>query len=371
MPLTNPKNHNTSKMFASSPSYLGDWAMWDYMVGQVRAPSDHQGVITTYDRRYERLQVVYQATPWVDPNACLAPGFGLIWSAFGDSGGFPSQGAACRNRAYARFKDKVMGESSALGVFAAERREAYGMIWNRTMDLVDAARALRRGDFVSYVKKLGVQRKRKHRNKTRAALHEMSGLWLEYWFGWAPTCSELFNLADRMQQESPDGRYRGTAKFTWVESASSPPIYQGASAVYRAKTGATVRFVNPDLFLLNRMGLANPVAILNELVPFSFVLEWFVKYGAVIDSMTDFLGLELVDPWSSLHLENVQRWGQWHDPGWANTYVISTKSFGSFRTTSLLKPTVVTAKALDIFKPKTRAATAVSLLIQALTSLKQ
>lgn len=378
MPSINPKNRNTQVMFPV-PTLNGHGAKWDRMIGEVRAPGDHQSVITTYDRRLEVLRCVYQVGPPVDGNAVLAPFFGLICSAFGDSQGQPTWGAETRNKAYARFKDKVLGVSdgndhqTALGVLAGERREAYGMIANRALGLLQAVRALRRGDFRRFLRYLSVSPKRKHRNKTYAVLNEASGLWLEYWFGWSPTFAELYHYADFLSREIPLGRFSGSASSLRKETDTFGPIYHEASAKYRARTGATVHFVNPDLFLLQNLGLANPISVFNELVPFSFVLEWVVKYQAVIDSFTDFLGLELRDPWSSFHLEKVVRMGQWVEPMFGRHTQIRTsgKAYGSFRKTGIIKPVVVVARPLDIFKPKARAASAVSLLLQALVGLQK
>lgn len=376
MPTTNPKNFSVAQPFVK-PSYVGQRALVDHMVGQVRSFGDSPDIAMTYNRRKEVLGITLfnknSGTSDPDVNGLIGPCFGLIWSDFLSTNGSPSWGAACRNKAYARFKNKVVGETSAIGILVGERRETFGMIANRAIGLVRAVKALRRGDFRRFLRELSVSPKRKHRGKIRNTFNEASGLWLEYWFGWSPTVSEMYGLADTMCKDPPVGRYSGSARMKMTASSSlpGPSYYHDAQAVYRVRTGAMVQLTNPDLFLLNSLGLANPLSVLNELVTLSFAVEWFVQYRAVIESMTDFMGLTLSNPWTSYRLEKVTRTSRAVAPSWWRATVTTQgNSFAMIRTKSLLSPTVTTRPWLDTFKSQTRAATAVSLLVQALISLK-
>lgn len=44
------------------------------------------------------------------------------------------------------------------------------------------------------------------------------------------------------------------------------------------------------------MGLINPVQWMNEAIPFSFVVDWFSNLSQIISQMTDFVGLDVLDP---------------------------------------------------------------------------
>lgn len=59
------------------------------------------------------------------------------------------------------------------------------------------------------------------------------------------------------------------------------------------KLQADLVITNPNLAMISQFGLANPLAIAWELVPFSFVLDWFVNVGDYLSSLTDFVGVEL------------------------------------------------------------------------------
>jgi hypothetical protein len=374
MPTANPSNRALNQPFPN-PEYQGMEALEDLMTGQVRSPGDDPDIVLLYSRLYERLKCVTYTkapgSPDLNVDGYIVPCFSDYWSEFRSTLGAPSYGATTRNKAYSRFKNKVVGDSSQLGVFAAERREAYGMIAKRAVGLFRAAKALRRGRFRTFLNELSVSPKRKHRNKIRNATSEAAGLWLEYWFGWSPTVAEMHGILDSLTKELPHQRFSGSAKLDLFSKVVQSGRERTHRCTYRVRTGATVNLTNPNLFLLNSMGLANPLSVLNEVIPFSFAVEWFVKYGEVIDSMTDFIGLSLENPYSSYRLEKSSRTFSFANSIYSVKVESVGKSFGMFRSKSLLRPTVVTVFDLPtVFKSKTRAATAVSLLIGVLNSFR-
>lgn len=288
---------------------------------------------------------------------------------FRDSEGAVPFLASVRNKAYDKFKEAATGESAQLGVLLAERKEAFGMIANRVLGLRSSYRSLRRGDFKGALKKLSVDPKRKHRNKRRAAAHEVSGLWLEYWFGWSPTVQDIYSGCEVLTQDLPVGRYSGTSgsRFDiFSEDKDTQPNWDTRErGLYLCKTGATVKLVNPDLFLMSQLGLINPVSIAWEVVPFSFVVDWFTKLGSVIDATTDWVGLELSDPYRTYLVPNYSMYHRNEVAAeWRKGFYFGTEYNGTLmaRHRGLQKPTVLVPKLLNFGTSKTRAATAVSLL---------
>jgi hypothetical protein len=50
------------------------------------------------------------------------------------------------------------------------------------------------------------------------------------------------------------------------------------------------------------MGVVNPLSIAWEVIPFSFVVDWFIPVGQVLEACTATMGLSFVDSWTSEHL---------------------------------------------------------------------
>lgn len=61
---------------------------------------------------------------------------------------------------------------------------------------------------------------------------------------------------------------------------------------YRCTRAATVVIANPNAWLMERAGLLNLASVGWDLVPWSFVVNVVVNTGQLVNSITDFVGLE-------------------------------------------------------------------------------
>lgn len=275
------------------------------------------------------------------------------------------------NKSWDKLMSRVKGDTSSLAVAAAEGRETFEMVAKRVTGLYRAYRSLRKGDFRQFLRELSVDPKRKHRSLVRSAANEASGLWLEYWFGWSPTIQDIYSGALALSSNPVIHRVRehGSAMM------SLPPKSNGgASGRARwnstnrtgkcfVKQGATFELENYNLFLASRLGLVNPALVAWELVPFSFVIDWFTKFGGYLEGFTDLAGLSVHDAYTTSRI---------HLPGAVTTYstrdraaselIVDYVQDGHIRKTSLSKPIPVVPRLLNFGNSKTRAATAVSLL---------
>lgn len=280
----------------------------------------------------------------------------------------PQNVLLARNKAWAKLMERVKGDTSALAVTAAEGREAFEMVAKRVTGLYRAYKALRKGDFRQFLRELSVDPKRKHRSWIRSASNEASGLWLEYWFGWSPTVQDIGSSAIALSTNPVLAEVveRATAGFklpvtsVTVGNTARRTLTQSGKGLVRH--GATFSLVNENLFLANRLGLINPALVAWELVPFSFVVDWFTKFGGYLESFTDLAGLGVHHPWS-VQFAKCEASGSYFgrntplnrcEATWSQIY--------THRTTSLFKPVPVTPRLVNFGDSITRAATAVSLL---------
>lgn len=309
-------------------------------------------------------------------NSYYEPGVTASTPYLGDSSQTIPYRDMASNKAYSKFKDKALGDTAQLGAFIAEGRQSYGMIANRATGLYRSYRQLRRGNFRGFLKELSVNPKRKHSSKTRAFAHEVSGLWLEYWFGWSPAVNDMFAAVEQLNRTLSAERLHGVG-MSWLPERS---VRIGATAAVRnttckgklfVKTGATCRLVNPDAALSASLGLANPLSIAWEVVPFSFVVDWFTKFGNVLNAKTDFLGIELMNAYTTLFYKVDMEFVTWFGgnasgkpkaerPAWNIT--TEHTYYKTSRVRGLAYPVALRPKLLNFGSSVTRAATAVSLL---------
>lgn len=284
------------------------------------------------------------------------------------SGGFPPPSQIAVSRARGRLREKVSGTSAELGAVFGEWKQSLGMIRSRAYGLYNAYRHLTRGNFRGFLNALSVNPKRKHRNKLRNAAEEASGLWLEYWFGWAPLTSDIFNAMTECGQGIPGSDERSSAGFAMNVQSSYGYYEEEATGTGRIRMGATFNLSNPNQFLLAQLGLVNPVSVLWELTPFSFFVDWCFGVGSWIDSFSDFAGLSVENGYTSsvLVFRGKDRYLPTGPDAWSPGFR-THRGYAAYRAEGLVQPIPNMEIKANLGQSLTRAASAVSLLTQILS----
>jgi hypothetical protein len=77
------------------------------------------------------------------------------------------------------------------------------------------------------------------------------------------------------------------------------------------------QITNPNLFLANQLGLID-IALPWKLLPFSFVVDWFINVEQVLSSVTDWYGVSLIHPHRSVFLTGRRNF---HSYSWSTAYL--------------------------------------------------
>lgn len=202
------------------------------------------------------------------------------------------------NAAYAKFLGKAY-KASELATTLAERRKSMSMLTSRLIQIHRAAAALKRGRFKKFVQVLGVQPRWKDRSKAWARPKQFSSLWLEYWFGWAPLIGDIYLSLENQLTVIPRSKIRAGASVPYE-------FFRRQSSNYGRDWGEThetgkirclitgyVDVVDEHLHNRQKLGLMNPFRTALDLIPFSWLANWFVNLQQIVGSLTDFAGLKL------------------------------------------------------------------------------
>lgn len=263
-------------------------------------------------------------------------------------------------KAWMRFKEQL-GEQSEMAVNFAQWKQAVSMITLRALQLFRFTRELKRGNLKHAAGLLGMPEPPKGAKHRHAK--NISSQWLEYSYGWKPLVQDIGNAIDILQGEPKFGRARGRASSP-MELVHIPPPFlwtTGTKQMFKARVqyDAFVRVNNPNLALANQLGFVNPATVAWELVPFSFVVDWFAPVGEFLSGWTDLIGFEVTDASTSIQEQCI------YDTYWSG-YPWTSRIF----TTSFDRKLVI--DDYEWFIPPfkrfsvARAANAVSVLIQQL-----
>jgi hypothetical protein len=253
---------------------------------------------------------------------------------------------------------------ASMGVNLAERRQAMDMMSRRILQLYQVAKAIRRGHLDTAWEFLGLPTSDPRVKGWRRKSRSFGSTWLEYHFGWEPLVKDVYTACEILSREFSN-------KPTAVASLSSdswsvPADTNGVSKSYDRRTvtrmSALVRVSNPNLALASQMGVTNPAVLAWEVVPFSFVVDWFVNVGDFLQSFTDFAGFSIENPQRTQYTVVKER-RKMRPPGaFGNadlTYVTCNRTLGPFPGPTLR------VRPLKRLSPA-RGLTAISLLLQQL-----
>lgn len=270
--------------------------------------------------------------------------------------------------------DKLRGrisESAEWIVNLKERQQAVDMIANAGFRIARAASAVvnafRRRDFRELARAFPLPKGWTSKAKSAA------DLWLELHFGWEPLIQDIYAGVMILQGPIDDKPVWGKA-FLWEDNfdrTDSANYYTVANQALRGhvKCGCYVEVENPNLYKATSLGLVNPASVVWELVPFSFVVDWFIPVGDFLGSFTEFLGLKLSGRYTSYRCDETIEYTLISKIGPSIATAHAVNVGNSFERTDSLPETKLSLPPLKECSVA-RAATAISLVIQQLSKMR-
>lgn len=208
-------------------------------------------------------------------------------------------GPAAKAQAMNRAREDVMSSKAQLAVDLVELTKTKDMVAKAGMDLYQAFRDLRRGRPFSKLRE----------EMKRDGFSSYAGnKWLEFIYGWAPTVSSAYEVADVLAEKWQNGSVITGKVKAHIDKEDVLPLtefYLDGEIAATCRTTCKVFYqytiVDKKLVTLSQLGFTNPAAIVWELLPWSFVIDWFVDVGGYINRMDYALGIGDVWSQSQLH----------------------------------------------------------------------
>lgn len=187
------------------------------------------------------------------------------------------------NAALVKLYSKISDTKASMAVTFAERQATLDMIGNTATNLFKAVRSAKKGNWRQVSRHLGVKYKKPRSRQTSSA-------WLEYQYGWYPMVLDVYILSN-LQDLFAGGTVKSSAREVITYKKGSTNV----NAELRSRYACTILVTDPAIAFSNQIGLVNPATVAWELVPFSFVVDWFLPVGDYLDSLTATVGMSVKD----------------------------------------------------------------------------
>lgn len=208
-----------------------------------------------------------------------------------------------------RLLSKVRNQEINLGTTFGEIGETIDMVSSSARTLARAYSAARRGNVAGVVRAYtGSSAESRVMDVAKAGANAN----LAFNFGVRPLVDDVYGLYDQMVlKNSP--QYRDVhvvkaSRFMPCEAqgfSSNGFHFNSIKGTITVKGSVTFWVTNPLLKTLDSLGLLNPIAVAWELVPYSFVVDWFLPIGAALESIVPPQGVQFTKGWISSRIEGV------------------------------------------------------------------
>lgn len=189
------------------------------------------------------------------------------------------------SQAISQLDAKLRADTINLGISVGESRQTLQFIADTMSRVLRAYAAFKRKQWNNVAYELGLQN-----------IKDLAGNYVAFIFGVKPLLNDINNAITEVKDSfnRPDyisikttavGDYKSAYHGTWEISGD---MIEGCQMGYNLK------IVDKTVAALNAIGLANPLAIAWELVPFSFIINWFVPIGNMLSSLTTGAGMQFV-----------------------------------------------------------------------------
>lgn len=280
-----------------TPSFGSDYAFGLYSrrntAGTDRSPADvaagkypdnpYSGSRTTEfwgDYQYMATSFGVESGPYTSAN----PGPGINYTP-------PAWDANDDIKLLSDLADKYRGADWNAGIFVAELGKTVDSVAFRVKTLASAVAKVKRGNLGGALRDLNSKPRRRGRDQVPVPANPME-LWLEIRYAWRPLLKDIFDLSKSIQNlDAPRKKvFKVRNSKPGVVSSTTTALIVWGEGKYSKQIIARVAERYPSF--PEYLGLTNPLAIAWEVMPFSFVADWFIPIGSYVGARTTLHGME-------------------------------------------------------------------------------
>lgn len=191
----------------------------------------------------------------------------------------------------------------------AQIGQTLQLIENTVGRLTGAYRQVRRGNFSGAADTLYAGRRGRNRRTGKPSKSKSTASnWLEFQYGWKPLLMDVHGSMDSLAKLAYANNYFRYVTASGKSSSESntnfavvgqPQFGTPGKAFSRLETrtkyGLRFKVDSPLTAFLAQTGFTNPVNLAWEILPFSFVVDWFLPIGPWLETLSAWHGMSFID----------------------------------------------------------------------------
>lgn len=193
--------------------------------------------------------------------------------------------------------NKFLESRIDLGVELAELPKTISLVTSTAGAIYESYRAARKGKFHRALDILGDVNRSRRPNLDRMSTHQK---WLAVQYGWTPLMLGVQDACSVMSDGLGNWRFSANV-FRGSRKMNETSVVKYSNLDYEVTTKARGLSCRLDFRIkselartFNQLGLLNPASTAWELVPLSFVADWFIPIGDWLSSMSSFAVSEFI-----------------------------------------------------------------------------
>lgn len=232
-----------------------------------------------------------------------------------------------------KLRQKLNDTPIDLGVALGEYRSTAAMLtgaMETVRGLAQTLRGRRYADAVKYLLSGDDPRLYENNNSLVLAARRSADAWLGFTYGVLPLMKDVEGAVALLTGETglPEIRVKASHAVQYREVTSCPVGWlltrNDISGFARCSGRIDIQLSNPFLFDLYKAGILNPLQTAWELIPYSFVVDWFAPIGTWLGSVQPVPGIDSVRGYTSFRAAGVTKretynvphpWYHWRTQG--------------------------------------------------------
>lgn len=254
-------------------------------VGPIRTELEYFKTWTGGDGKYDALgnpkwnayaMTTYRKVRQEDRNS------GFILDCFYDTPFVFDSDPNLELRALSGLTSQIKGfDFNALVAFG-ERAQTIKLVTDSAKSLISSVKQIKRGNVLGALKALGYSGKPPKKHKFRST--DIAGRFLEIQYGWLPLLNDVYGSMDAYHKLTQGPRLKIFKSNSSTNQVEVIPYVKGNARQVRNTRVVYYAKLSEPPSTARQLGLLDPATLAWELLPFSFVADWFIPIGPYLEA---------------------------------------------------------------------------------------